>query len=902
MPATQQDVRYWFHEALGWPARDREALLEQHCTDAGVRAEVLSLLVFDSSAGNVPTVVQGALSAVFEPDAPGPKARVGVYELGRLLGSGGMGCVYEGRRVDGQVRQRVAIKFAQVPASVSEEQREAAERRFYRERQMLASLNHPYIASLIDAGLTSQGVPYAVLEQVDGLPIDRYCDAQELDLAGRIRLMLKVCDAVQFAHRNLIVHRDIKPENVLVTADGIPKLIDFGVAKDLGDETMPTTGQAFTPAYASPEQARGEAATVATDVYGLGALLYRLSTGEKLRPTAGRSLMELVRIIAGEDVARASAHRPELKGDLDNILAKALQREPDRRYGSVPDLAADLTRFLERRPVLATPDSLAYRAGRFVRRNWFPIAAGSALAAALFTMTLLSIRQREQAQRRASEMHRLTEKLLFEVYDQMEGVPGATKAREKLGSAAVEYLEKLSRDHGDDPETAWELVHAYARLAQIRAGAAFSVGDTDSGLKFALKTLELGAAVERQFLPKDRLDRLFVVYDGLVTVFQQASRPKEHLETIERMLRMAPRLDRIRQAQAYKQSGRYYEVPPPGQSSVSRAAHNSAVRAIEDFSRAVAILREIAAQPLAPADTKPQLASTLASLGRIQALTGDLAGALGSLQDAIRLSEENLAAHPYNARIARHIYWAELSLADVFGSSTRFNLGRLADAEAHYERARKVAESLVRADANNEMAKLDLARVYGKHGSAVEGSDPARGLELMERGEALIRRTSAGNHTGLDLKLIYLTQSVQPLVRLRRMEEARERIGEARRLFEDMKKRGIRAGENGVLKAEAIWLQAEGRPAEALAAARKQLSLLPQTTDLLISENFEVVALLERMRSYAGRTDSAACDAATARLLRIWEDLRQAYPGAGFVRTQYERAKHLGAAGCAAMP
>jgi serine/threonine protein kinase/tetratricopeptide (TPR) repeat protein len=894
----QERVRHWFDEALKVPDTERRVYLERHCTDPAVRLEVQSLLAFDTDAAPVPTIVRNAIGVVFKTGAGVPPVqRVGVYELGRLLGSGGMGHVYAAQRVDGQVRQKVAIKFVQMPAASGAEQREAVQRRFFRERQMLASLRHPYIAGLIDAGSTPEGVPYAVLEQVDGVPIDRYCDTHRLNQTERIRLILKVCEAVQFAHCNLIVHRDIKPDNVLVTAGGNPKLIDFGVAKDLGEESMMTVSQAFTPGYASPEQARGLAVTVATDVYGLGGLSYRLLTGEAPRKAGQTPLVELIKLISEEDVTRPSLIKTELRGDIENILLKALQREPSRRYGSIPEFADDLTRFLEQRPVQATPDSLAYRTSRFVRRRLVPLTAAAALMFGLATATFVSIREREQAQRQAADMRRIAERLLFEVHDGIEAVPGATKAREKLGATAVEFLERLERDHGRDPDLTWELLNAYARLAQSRAGAAFSIGDTRSGLHFARKTLELGTVVEGGFLEPDRWDKLFAVYASLVPVFQAAGRPAEQWAAIERLLRLAPRLAPIRQAQAYKESGRYHEIPPPGQSSYRRSAHNSATRATQDFEHAVAILRAISGKPSAPADTSSQLASTLVSLGRIQSLTGDFSGSVTNLHEATRLSESNLAAQPHNARIARHLYWSQLSLGDVFGSASRFNLGRLRDAVAHYDKARKTAERLLTADSNNEMAKLDLARVCGKHGSAIEASRPAEALALLERALALTR-TSVKSHSALDLRLIHLSDSVRPLLRLGRIDQARARTMEARRLWEEMKENGIHASENSVLKAEAMAFYASGRPREALATVQKQLTLLPEKTDPLISENFETVDSLERMRTYASGIDPAACASATERLARIWEDLRGMHPKPVFVRAQAERARGLMATGC----
>ncbi|MCL4851448.1 MAG: serine/threonine protein kinase, partial [Bryobacteraceae bacterium] len=347
-----KEVRHWFEQAVNVTAGGRAAFLKSNCRDEAARSEVLSLLEYDAgNTGPAPglpvpeTMFQEAIGAMLGKANPVlPARRAGPFELGRLLGSGGMGFVYEGHRVDGAVRQRVAVKFAQVSPGASRELRESAHRRFYRERQMLASLRHPYIAGLIDASITADGIPYAVIEQVDGVPIDGYCDTWHPDQAERIRLVLKLCDAVQFAHRNLIVHSDIKPDNVLVTADGIPKLIDFGVASDLGEEATLTAMRAFTPGYASPEQSRGLPATVATDVYGIGAVLYRVLTDAKPRELKSGPLSEVVRCISEEDVIRPSSIKPELKGDLENILLKALQRDPQRRYGSVPELADDLNR------------------------------------------------------------------------------------------------------------------------------------------------------------------------------------------------------------------------------------------------------------------------------------------------------------------------------------------------------------------------------------------------------------------------------------------------------------------------------------------------------------------------------------------------------------------------------
>jgi tetratricopeptide (TPR) repeat protein len=838
----KEDARHWFGLAADLPATERDEFLESHCPDEEMRREVRSLLAYDLDAG------------------PVPLRRVGPFELGRILGSGGMGFVYEGHRVDGEVRQRVAVKFAQVAATASEEFRESVNRRFHRERQMLASLRHPYIAGLIDAGTTEDGIPYAVIEQVDGIPIHAYCDQHILDVEDRIRLVLKLCDAVQCAHRNLIVHSDIKPDNVLVTADGIPKLIDFGIASEISDDAASPTMRAFTPGYASPEHLLGLPMTVATDVYGLGAVLYRLLTGA--RPQAG-------------SFAPPSTIKPGLSGDIENILMKSLHAEPQRRYGSVPEFADDLNRFLARRPVRATPDSVFYRSSRFVRRHWTLVLAGAMFVAALVGSTAVAIRERQQAADRARETRRLAERLLFEVHDEIGGLVGGTKARKTLGTIAVQYLEMIDRDHGRDPELAWELLNAYSRLGQSLGGQASSTGDTKNALRFATKTLELGGIVEAAAPDTDRIDRLFSVYAGLVPILEEGDRTDQRRETVERMLRLAPRLSELRQAEALKEQGRLLDEYGP------------ALQAESVFAQSVDLLRRH--QDESPGQS--ELISTLVSLGRAQARVGNFDSAVATLQEAIQLAAIRAAANPHLVRTSRQLYWAHISLADVLGLPLRFNLGRTDEAVGHYEEARRIADRLVGADPANEMALIDLARVLGREGAALSVDEPQQALELIERCQTVLRRASPGNHSSLDNRLAMLTSSVVPLVRLGQLDRARLRVGEAQQVLAEMRQAGMKADERSILKAEAIVLEAAGHPREALQQAQTQLALLPTGPNSSLAEVYDVVEVLERIQIYAAGVESGTCLSAGDRLTGVWQSAHSAYPQSSFIDAQWERAR-----------
>ncbi len=384
---------------LDLDADARVAYLDAHCPDASLRADVEALLSADDHPSS-DLLSQGVrtfaapLVPSDEPQAEPPPLDLGPYRLIRQIGRGGMGTVYLAERSDGLFERSVAVKVAHVGLS------DAALRRFEDERRLLASLDHPGIARLLDGGQTDDGRPFFVMEYVDGVPITEFVERNGLDLSERIALFAAVCDAVRYAHRHLVVHRDLKPSNLLVATgeDGqpIPKLLDFGIAKLLradGDGLLTTQGDRWlTPEYASPEQVRGDAITTASDVYQLGVLLYELLTGrrpfrldERLRHEIARVILEteperpstiVTRVASVTDsdgptpeAADSSRLSRKLRGDLDAVALMALRKEPERRYASVEALGADLRRHLDGLPVSARPDTLGYRTRRFVRRR-----------------------------------------------------------------------------------------------------------------------------------------------------------------------------------------------------------------------------------------------------------------------------------------------------------------------------------------------------------------------------------------------------------------------------------------------------------------------------------------------------------------------------------------------------
>ncbi len=435
------DARRWerikkaFQAARDAEPGRRDDVLTEHCgSDEVLRREVEELLGAEEGADQFLGAVARKAGLLFSDVMPAPSLvgrRFGAYRLLRLIGQGGMGVVYLAERDDHQFEKQVAVKLLPVGLSTG-----AARERFLAERQILAQLEHPDIARLLDAGIADDGTPYFVMEYIDGEPIDRYCDRSDLGITERIDLFLRVCGAVEYAHRNLVVHRDLKPGNILVTADGTVKLLDFGIAKVI-DSASPGVatalthggGRPMTPAYASPEQVRGEPITTATDVYALGVLLYELLVGRPPYAVQGLSASDLERLVctqepvapsaaleraagAGEGnrtASTAAAGRARrLRGDLDTIVLKALRKEPERRYRSAASLADDIVRHREGRPVEAQPNRLGYRAGKFARRRPGLVAAAAVglLALVGFTATLLMYAERAEGERIAAEAER----------------------------------------------------------------------------------------------------------------------------------------------------------------------------------------------------------------------------------------------------------------------------------------------------------------------------------------------------------------------------------------------------------------------------------------------------------------------------------------------------------------
>ncbi len=498
------------------PAR-RTRFLEKVGINGEIRAEVESLLAFEGQSRKFMSLTLGEFSKDFVaeelPEISLIGQKIGIYEITGELGFGGMGAVYLAERTDGKFAQRVALKMIKRELNIGE-----IRKNFKREREILSKLNHPFIARLLDAGTTADGVPYLVMEYVEGVPIDDFCASGNLNLTARLKLFNKICDAVFFAHQNLIIHRDLKPSNILVTEKGEPKLLDFGISKllDAEENTVMTAFGAMTPEYASPEQIRGETVSTTTDIYSLGVVLYKMLTGALPYNLNGKKTnSDVLKVITEDEPTAPSAIQDsrfkiqdwdsqnpkskiqnlKLKGDLDNIILKSLRKEPVRRYQTVEQFSADIWRHIDGLPVTARRATFAYRLNKFIRRNKIAVIAAVLIFVSLISGIAVAFRQaqiaNEQA-RVASESRRFaeieTEKAKAEQLKSekvtrfmskiigyanpnwyAEGAKFGKDAR--VIDAILDLCEKIDAEFAGEPDVAAELHHKFTEVIGGNAGS-----------------------------------------------------------------------------------------------------------------------------------------------------------------------------------------------------------------------------------------------------------------------------------------------------------------------------------------------------------------------------------------------------------------------------------------------
>ena len=746
-PESWQRIEAVFGAASALPAAEQRAYVESACgDDASVHAEVLALLdSVEGSSAVLADVIGDATRGLLAESGPlQTGARLGAYEIIAPIGQGGMGTVYLAERADAEFEQRVAIKVLQHGPDAA---------RFRDERQILAQLAHPGIVKLLDGGSTDDNLPYLVMEHVVGEPITTF--AKRLDVRARLVLFRNVCAAVQYAHQRLIVHRDLKPSNILVDAGGAPHLLDFGIAKLL-DPTAAESREAetrtgmllLTPEYASPEHARGETVSVATDVYSLGALLYELLADAPALRTEARGL-ELLRMICEVDPPRPSTVAPAerrraVAGDLDNIVGKAMHKDPALRYPSVQALDDDLARHLDGRPVLARDATWRYRAGKLVRRHAGAILLAVLVAVALTGLALVSLYQAhradEQAQRAARRFHeveKLAHALVFELDDKIRDLPGSTAARELVVTSALEYLDRLAGEAGDDRDLGLELASAYMKIGDIQGNTLVpNLGRPDDGLANYAKA----AAI---------LDRL--AHAGSADPRLEAAQVAEHYG--EGFLRYSrgdiPTAERILAA-----ANAAREALPPGaldELLVLRGFSARTELAVigGDLANATSHATELIAEADRWGAGNRAEGGYWSSIGHelrgwASVRGGDLEGARTDLRAADAQLDAVVAAEPNNAAYARERYLVEMTLTSTFSRYDANNqMWLVSDVDAGdeflqtSEHATKLVEQYLAQNPGDSRAPNELADILTIRGATLADRAPADGLPLLDRALAL---------------------------------------------------------------------------------------------------------------------------------------------------------------------
>ena len=731
-------------QALELDTGPRRSFLDSACaSDAELRAEIDLLLDQHVDTGD-DMIEQCASDAAarlrLNEGTTQEGTRIGPYKIVREIGHGGMGSVYLAERDDEQYRQQVAIKLIKPGLGG-----ELIRKRFRNEMQILADLSHPNIARLLDGGETSDGVPYLVMEYVEGRPIDVFCDEKQLSIDERLRLFSTVCAAVQYAHQHLVIHRDIKPGNILVTEEARPKLVDFGIAKLLDRDRSDATATAMpfmTPDYASPEQVRGVGVTTATDIYSLGVVLYELLTGRRPYSLKSSAVHEVAKAICDEDPRRPSTTQKRLHVDLDNIVLMAMRKEPERRYASAEQFAEDIGRHLKGLPVRARPATFSYRTGKFIRRHKIGVIAATVIILTLLVGIIATVWQarvaraeRARAERRFEEVRQLANSFVFEVHDAVVNLPGSTPARSLIVQRGLKYLDSLAQDATGDRGLQRELAGAYEKLGAVQYTPSVPhLGDLSGALESHRKAAALREAlVAADPSNADYVRELLDSYWFIATLLGRHGDTQQELEIIRRQLpqreQLAARekegfIDRYNLAATYVYIGGLLMLLDNANGSV------------ENQQKALEIKEKVTASDPDRVRSSRALTISYEYLGLAYDRAGDTKRALEFQQRGLQMRESLLAADPLNTDLRLMVVESYRFVGDMY-----FKLGDIKSAEAHYTKQFSLVKEMVAADpadaqvVSNEAVALikigDIEAATGRTARAL--ANYRRALEIRKQ-------------------------------------------------------------------------------------------------------------------------------------------------------------------------
>jgi non-specific serine/threonine protein kinase/serine/threonine-protein kinase len=777
---------------------------------------LLALERIDSSFLNVPAMQLLPETREFSEAAPTLVGRrFGSYEIIERIGCGGMGEVYRAVRADDEYRKQVAIKVVCWGPGSS-----FMAARFKNERQILAELEHPNIARLLDGGSTEDGSLFFVMELVDGKPLTSFCNVNNLSVTERLKLFLAVCSAVQYAHQHLIIHRDIKPSNILVTSDALPKLLDFGIAKILDPgapsqwvQETTTLFRALTPEYASPEQFKGKIITTRSDVYSLGMVLYELLARCHPYSIERRNLEDLERMICevepekpstrvrgisfpetenskqpSSTTSGASEPTPEklsrrLVGDLDNIILKAIHKDPLQRYSSVEQVSEDIRRHLDGHPVIARPDTIRYRLSKFVTRHKTGVGAGVLLVLALSSGLATTMWQahvarteRVRAEQRFNDVRALANSLLFEIHDAIRELPGSTPARKLLVDRALRYLDSLAAERGNAPSLQRELATAYERVGEVQGHyLTDNLGDTGGTLRSYQKAFEIRRqlASGKSSSWQDQLDlaKDYRLVGSQLLATGDSRGAFDHIQNaiaaVESLNRMKPGDQQVLYELSYD-----YEIAgdihqggfgqPVGLSDASGA--------LDSYQKAVAADEALVQLDPSSESAQHSLAMDEEDVGDMLLYSGDQSGALQRFQRALEIAQK-IRLHTTATRRIRDVAVAYNRMLGVYEVQ-----GEWQKALENSKKALDVYQQLVPMDPKNTLLLQGLAIALVNTGDMTAHiGNPLAGLRFIDKGEALMGSLLASSPDNAEIRGILATMHEtrgDALVRAHRASEA----------------------------------------------------------------------------------------------------------------------------------
>ncbi len=757
-------------------------VVERSGNDREILREVKSLL--EQTTDSLESFAESATESLRrEMSILAPGRRIGAYAIVRELGRGGMGAVYLAQRADGAFDKQVAIKVLKRGTDTDE-----VLRRFQSEREILARLNHPNIARLLDAGTTDDGLPYFVMDYVDGKPITKYANEHRLSVTQRLNLFRAVCAAVSYAHQNLIIHRDLKPSNVLVTNEGEVKLLDFGIAKLVQEaeaeqqQVTVTLLRVMTPEYASPEQIKGEPVTTVSDVYSLGVFLYELLTGERPYKLKRRTPAEITKVICEQEPERPSTavakgdanskleirNSKILKGDLDNIVLKALRKEPQRRYLSVDQLSDDIRRHLEGLPVRARKDTFSYRASKFIQRHKLGVAAAGLVALALVGGSITTAWQAHQARlekaladQRFNDVRELAHSLLFDYHDEIAALPGSMKVRERLVKDSLQYLDRLAKQPGNDIALLHEIGWAYQRVGEIQgAGMTSKSGGTVSFANFgntqaSLTSLQKALAIRQRLteLEPAKTDFQEEYTTNLVRLGELSitlGKPRDAVDYFRKGLTICERLVnsdpssrslRTKLYSIYFVIGRVLGVPAVPNLGDTRGA-------LENLQKAVSGNEALAAEDPATAKYRQVLAADYSNLAQVQAGDGLHEEAVQNYRKALSLDEDLVKQNPTNS-----FYRREFAVANGNLGNALLALNNTEGALESCRQAVVLSAALVAADPADAYVRRDSAVAYRDLAVALAANSDRTGARTnFEKALPIFRELAAKDPTNAFVK------------------------------------------------------------------------------------------------------------------------------------------------------